>query len=43
MGPIDIGVHRRETIIKTFREKILRGQVIALVKFYPTDDVKYAG
>src|SRR5690242_13480804 len=43
MRPVDVRVHRRETIAKTLGYKALCREVIALVKFHLAYDVKNAG
>ena len=43
MGAINICIHRRESVGKTFGDKALRSQVITLVEFVTADDMKDTG
>src|SRR5687767_503760 len=43
MSAVDIDIHGRKAVGKTFGDKALGGQVIALVKREPADYVKNAG
>ncbi len=42
MRAVDVDVHRREAVLKTFGHETLRSQVIAFIKHVTTEDVKDA-
>src|SRR5258706_10679697 len=42
MSAVNIGIHRRETVVKTLGDETLRRKVIAFIKCYLTDNVEYA-
>src|SRR5215470_17869929 len=43
MRPIDVGVHGREAVGETFRDKALRREMITLIKFLFAEDMEDAG